>query len=124
MRHLFYISAGLVYTTIYVSRRQHIALNEWINNYVTDLLAVPIVLSIVLWLIQRIPRYNRESLSWQMVLLAWIYMSIVFESMLPLMSPRYTSDPLDVLCYLIGSVSYIIMARSSTPKHRDARYSF
>jgi hypothetical protein len=40
------------------------------------------------------------------LLAAWLYVSVLFEGLLPLLSDRYAADWLDVLAYGAGTLAF------------------
>lgn len=79
----------------------------YVHAYLDDLLCMPVVLGISMQMMQ----YLRTSksfyyLSKAHVVLAFGYISFMFEIVLPAFSPTYTSDPWDVLCYAAGSWAF------------------
>ena len=79
----------------------------WIDNYLDSFLAMPVIL--VLWMAERRWLFKRGSsylLSPLHVVMATLYIAIVTEIFFPLLSPRFTADWLDVLCYAAGSILF------------------
>lgn len=77
-----------------------------LHLYLDDLLCLPITLSIVLAAEQAYFRNSAFTLPWQYTLASIGLFSFVFEAVLPLLSAKYTADPLDVLFYSIGGVIF------------------
>ncbi len=76
--------------------------------YVDDLLAVPIIGTIILYLL----RYFVDQefvLPISHVLFITISLTVLFELILPMVSSRYTRDPLDIISYLAGSIFFYTM---------------
>ena len=79
----------------------------WLNDYITDIFAVPVITNIGLWL-QRvfIIKNSYYVLSpWQVVFMV-AYISLLFEGLLPLLSKTYTADWVDVLLYCLGGLFF------------------
>ncbi|MBK0403646.1 hypothetical protein I5M27_11665 [Adhaeribacter sp. BT258] len=77
--------------------------NAFLNNYLNDLLCLPLVLGTAVFLqrnlVLRQPDYALTG--WQ---IGWvvIYFSVMFEAVIPLLVSRYTADFFDVICYAAG----------------------
>jgi hypothetical protein len=79
----------------------------YINGYITDAFAVPVIANIGLWL-QRvfIIKNNYYVLSPLQVVFIVVYMSLLFEWLLPMISKIYTADWIDILLYMIGGLFF------------------
>jgi len=57
-------------------------------------------------------RIEKDRIEFQMlnshVITAVVIFSIIFEIILPTISIRYTSDYLDILCYLLGGIIFTV----------------
>lgn len=92
---------------IYVLQKWDVVLPVFVQNYVNDLLVMPLVLWIVLAVLVEL-KGEKARLSWTMALSLFLYYSVFFEYYLPKVNPRYTSDLYDVLCYFIGTVVFML----------------
>ena len=74
-----------------------------VNGYIDDAFAVPVIAGLSLWFMRVfIIKSDYYVLSrWKVVFIV-IYVSLVFEVLLPLISKKYTADWIDVLLYSIG----------------------
>src|SRR6185503_7211392 len=75
----------------------------YLNGYVTDAFAIPVIANLALWF-QRtiIYKTNYYVLSiWHLVFIV-AYVCLVFEGLLPWLSAKYTADWIDVGLYVIG----------------------
>lgn len=79
----------------------------YLNGYLGDAFAVPVIANISLWF-QRvlIIRNNYYVLAIWHVAFIFSYLTILFEAILPHFSKLYTADLFDVLLYLIGSLFF------------------
>ena len=75
--------------------------------YLNDMLCLPIVLTVALWLQQKIfPRSARSRLNVAQVVFTVIYFAVFFEGILPAFSERFTRDYWDILAYAVGGVIF------------------
>ena len=80
------------------------------HSYLDDLLAIPVILGITLQIYRKIhPEKDTFSLTKIQILVAIIYVSVVFEWFLPRFSSTYTSDILDVICYFVGGFYFYFL---------------
>lgn len=81
-----------------------------INGYIGDALAIPVIANLGLWF-QRvfIIRSNYYVLGIKHVVFIVIYVSLVFEGLLPLLSKTFTADWIDVLLYTIGGLFFYLV---------------
>ncbi|TGE28351.1 hypothetical protein [Hymenobacter metallicola] len=89
------------------ARFWHRPLPPPLTAYLSDLLAMPVILTLALvvqrrW-VQRNPQFVLPD-SW--LLGAWLYISAWFELLLPLLSARHVGDPLDVAAYAAGTLFF------------------
>ncbi len=81
-----------------------------ISDYLADLMAIPFSLGCVDGFMKKYSSKNFE-IGFLPMLVAVIYFSLAFEFWMPQVSPLYTSDWLDVACYLIGGIIYLLLKR-------------
>jgi hypothetical protein len=106
----------LIYLTIQLARYIKILPLGFLNNYLTDLVCMPVVLCLVLALLRVIKRSPHLILPWHSVLLVLVYWSWYFEWYLPGTSSKFTGDFVDVLMYIMGAFSFIIFQRKELKK--------
>ncbi|MCM5530239.1 hypothetical protein [Parasegetibacter sp. NRK P23] len=78
---------------------------EWLDNWLDPLVFMPVFLrglAVEGWVWG-----DRKTLGATDVFSAVIYISLLVEGLFPLMSPRFTADWIDVLCYLLGGLAYL-----------------
>jgi hypothetical protein len=78
----------------------------FVHAYLDDLLCMPVLLSISLILLRLILKMPDLSLTVKQTVFSFVYLSVVFEIILPLYSAKYTADPFDVIAYGIGAVIF------------------
>jgi hypothetical protein len=112
MKTLFnkwFIAACLIWAIAITSRKMGHPL-PIINGYIGDALAIPVIANLGLWF-QRvfIIRSNYYVLGIKHVVFIVIYVSLVFEGLLPLLSKTFTADWIDVLLYTIGGLFFYLV---------------
>ncbi|HEY9184731.1 MAG TPA: hypothetical protein VIM94_05360 [Salegentibacter sp.] len=81
--------------------------------YLADFLCMPIVLAICLFCVQFIKKDRNLRLPAFSIFSLFVLYSIYFEVILPPLHERYTSDPVDVLMYLSGSLLFYFLQKIS-----------
>ena len=79
----------------------------YINGYINDAFAIPVIANLGLWF-QRvfIIKNNYYVLApWHVVFIV-VYVSVLFEGLLPQISKVYTADWIDVLLYCFGGLFF------------------
>ncbi|HYK76344.1 MAG TPA: hypothetical protein VEV16_05160 [Daejeonella sp.] len=78
-----------------------------INSYLTDLLAVPVVMQLAL-AFQRTFVERNENYCFKAghVIFVVFYISLVFEWLLPRLDAKFTSDGMDILMYILGGLIF------------------
>lgn len=90
----------------------------FVHAYLDDLLAIPVILGITLQIYKKIhPKRERFTFTKTQILVAVIYVSVVFEWFLPKYSSTYIGDILDVLCYVLGSVYFYFLVNQASTLH-------
>lgn len=77
----------------------------WVQHYLDDLLCLPLVLTLTLFVL-RFFYGPRQRLSRYQVAFAVIYFALAFEVFFPKFMPRYTSDWVDAALYAVGGVIF------------------
>jgi hypothetical protein len=99
----FYLPVLVFVINQFLQRILHLIL-PILHSYLDDLLAIPVILGITLQIYQKIhPQRQAFSFTPTQILVAVLYVSVVFEWVLPQYSTTYTADLLDVVCYLLGA---------------------
>lgn len=85
----------------------------WFDNYGDDLLAVPFVAGIVL-IAENLLVYKHHQRKHHFLQLVFIFIaiSIVFEFVAPQYSSHYFYDPIDIVYYFIGFITYYFIKKS------------
>jgi hypothetical protein len=105
----FYIPV-LIFVVNQVLERYFKLFIPFAHSYLDDLLAIPVILGITLQIYRKIhPEKDTFSLTKIQILVAIIYVSVVFEWFLPRFSSTYTSDILDVICYFVGGFYFYFL---------------
>ena len=118
MKRNIVISFLILYSILFISKKLELHFPELINSYLSDLLCIPIVLSIArygvaYWINDAHFQLNR----WHMAFACLAFIG-VFELALPSYNSVYTSDTFDALMYIIGT---IIFDRFQTPSLISSR---
>jgi hypothetical protein len=102
----WFITGCLVWLIVFTLRKIHHPI-PYVNGYVTDVFAIPVIANLGLWFQRVVLRKdNRYVLTKEQILFIVIYVSLVFELLLPHISKIYTGDWIDVLMYVIGGLFF------------------
>lgn len=81
------------------------------DAYLDDLLAMPIILTL---LVEERRRIFRKGAQYQLppleLALTTLYISVISELIFPIFSPRFTFDPLDFAFFFAGTAIYSLVA--------------
>ncbi|MGL4582152.1 MAG: hypothetical protein ACRCVU_04115 [Flavobacterium sp.] len=110
LKHWTFIVMILIGGSIYILQRIGIDLPLFLNNYLNDILSIPITLFIILAVVQLF-KGKVYKLSIWMIMFIVAYFAIYFEYYLPQFHPRYTSDIIDIGCYMIGGIIFYLIQR-------------
>lgn len=103
---------------------QYVGVNiPFVHAYLDDVLCMPLLLFPVLWLFRRFmgPGYVFPP---AYPIFTWVALCVVFEGILPLKSPDFTADGVDMFCYALGAVLFWAMqlpfgSQESRTKNQD-----
>ena len=92
------------------------------HAYGDDLMAMPVVFGLCLQVMRWIhPLGSQLTFSRKQVIIGLAYFSIVFEIVLPLISKTYTADPLDVICYGLGTLVFLKFMNKPAPQPKKSQ---
>ncbi|PZX58001.1 hypothetical protein LV85_00187 [Algoriphagus chordae] len=92
------------------------------HSYGDDLMAMPVVFGICLQLMRCWhPAGGELTFSTKQVMIGLVYFSLVFEVLLPFKSTTYTADPLDVVCYVIGTLVFLKFMNKPAPQSKKSQ---
>jgi len=109
---------ALIALTIYSMQRLNLPLPRFVNNYVNDLLCLPLVLGGITFAIRRLKKDKLFRLPLLFVLFIAAYYSVYFEYYLPQVNPRYTGDFIDVGLYFLGGIAFFLFDKKIKNGHR------
>jgi len=102
----WFIIGCLTWLIVFISRKIHHPL-PYVNGYITDLFAIPVIANLGLWFLRYfIIKSNFYTLSPGYVIFTVVYVSVIFELLLPAFTKIYTGDWADVLLYIIGGLFF------------------
>lgn len=102
--------------SIYVLQRFEIPLPLLVNNYLNDLLCMPLVLGALTFLIRRLKKDPFFKFPLFFVLFMAAFYAVYFEYYLPKVNLRYTADWIDVALYFTGSIGFYLFSRKAYGK--------
>ncbi|MGG8497896.1 hypothetical protein ACQY1Q_15900 [Tenacibaculum sp. TC6] len=107
----FFGASCLLGSFIYFSPIIGVELPKYVRFYVNDLLIVPIVLTICLFVIRKLKRDSKYQLHFIYVMYVSLGYSVFFEYYLPSFHQRYTYDSIDILLYFVGGILFYYLQK-------------
>lgn len=107
----YIVIASALYLLQLVLKFSKTTVPSWYISYFSDFLCMPLLLFYALWFLRKIKKSSALILSWKMIFFAWIYVSIVFELLLPKFAHKFTADIFDVLVYGLGGLLYFVFQK-------------
>ncbi|TXK33742.1 hypothetical protein FVR03_18975 [Pontibacter qinzhouensis] len=86
-----------------------------LHTHLDDLLCLPLVLTLVLSVERRYFNSPEFVLPLSYVLSAFVFITVVFELLLPLFYTRFTADAFDVLAYAAGGITFHLLLNKPLP---------
>ncbi len=105
--------------TIYMAQQLMIPLPWFANNYLNDLLCMPIVLKICQYAVRYIKKDKHITIPIKISFVLTMLYALYFELLLPKFSDRYTGDVIDILLYFIGLLFFLWIENQPKAKHKD-----
>jgi len=106
--------------TIYMAQKLMFPLPLFANNYLNDLLCMPIVLKLCQYAIRFIKKDKHIVIPIKISFTLTVLYAIYFELLLPKFTNRYTADFIDVILYFIGLLFYIWIENMPIRNRLDA----
>jgi hypothetical protein len=111
-KKILLIAGWIVYAAFMLTKRFGMVYHPIIQGYFSDILSIPLMLGLILLLMRIYTGDKSFTLSALKVFVAFIYISITFEFILPLYNNNFHKDYWDLLAYGLGSLIFILIQRS------------
>ena len=108
---VLYIIMLVIAASIYVLQKLATPLPLLVNNYLNDLLCIPLVLGALTFIIRKLKHDHLFKLPLGFIFILSSYYAVFFEYYLPRTNIRYTSDWIDVVLYFIGGMLFYLFQR-------------
>lgn len=108
---IIYCLMGITAGTIYYRQSVDLYLPWYVNDYLNDLLCIPLVLGLLSFMIRYLKNDNSFQFSLSFITGLALYYSLYFEFYLPEVNSRYTSDWIDILLYFFGGILFYAYQR-------------
>lgn len=106
MKRPIFIGMIMAYAVLLISKKLELYFPELINSYLSDLLCIPIVLSVARYGIAYWFNDANFQLNKLHIASATLSFIIVFEQILPSINTVYTADIIDGVMYIIGAIIF------------------
>ncbi|MGE6355996.1 hypothetical protein ACQKCJ_19175 [Flavobacterium sp. NPDC079362] len=94
---------------IYYRQSATLFLPWYVDDYLNDLLCMPLVLGLLLSTIRYLKNDSSFQFSKSFIAGLALYYAVYFEYYLPGVNARYTGDPIDVLLYFLGGFLFLCL---------------
>ena len=111
---LMCITAGI----IYYRQSLMLYLPWYVNDYLNDLLCMPLVLGLLSSTVRYLKQDSSFKFSRSFIVGQVLYYSVYFECYLPEADSRYTADWIDILLYFLGGFLFYGYQICKTPSRR------
>ena len=115
-RYSFLSLLWVLYAVHLILKFGQVPVPMFFSHYFADLLCMPLLLSIAAFFMRWVRADAGLYLSGAMILVASLYVSLVFECVLPLFFQRYTADVWDVVMYGVGGGLFYFFQKRLLPK--------
>ncbi|NRT13004.1 hypothetical protein [Flavobacterium sp. 14A] len=118
---ILYSLMFVIAASIYVLQKLTIALPLVVNNYLNDLLCMPLVFGALTFIVRKLKNEPQFILPFGFIFILSSYYAVFFEYYLPRTNTRYTSDWLDVALYFIGGMLFYFYQRIRCKKNAKTK---
>jgi len=106
-KRLLLVIGWFIYTVFFIAKSKGVTFHPIIQGYFSDFLALPLMLGVILLAMKAYTKDPTYQLSVAKVVVAFLYISIVFEWILPLYREHFHSDVWDVVAYGMGALLFL-----------------
>ena len=121
LSRILYSLMFVIAASIYVLQKLTIALPLVVNNYLNDLLCMPLVFGALTFIVRKLKNEPQFILPFGFIFILSSYYAVFFEYYLPRTNTRYTSDWLDVALYFIGGMLFYFYQRIRYKKNAKTK---
>lgn len=107
----YFLLLSIVYLITRYLKSTNLELPIFIKNHLTDLLCMPIILTLCLVFVRIVKRIPNYVLTPFMIFSMTAFYAVLFEYIAPKSNPNQTGDWIDVLMYGIGGIGYWLVQR-------------
>ena len=107
----YFISLCLIYFVTRYLKSTDLELPFFIKNHLTDLLCMPIILTLCLAFVRLLKRLPNYTLTPFMIISMTVFYAVLFEYIQPLTNPNQTGDWIDVGMYGLGGFGYWLIQK-------------
>lgn len=107
----YFISSVIIGSCIYLSSILGFVLPRIIRFYVNDFLIIPIVLTVLLYVVREAQNNRQKTISLFNILYLCLLYSLLFEFWLPKFHERYTYDIIDVCLYFLSGILFYFLQK-------------
>ncbi|MCS3531448.1 hypothetical protein [Chryseobacterium sp. JUb7] len=107
-----FLSGLSMWLIIFLLRKNGIIIPV-INNYLTDLITIPMYAYLIEYIVNKIPGFRWKP-DLKFILTSILYISFLFEVFCPMISDRFTGDVFDIVAYSIGGLGYYFFRKKTS----------
>lgn len=112
-KKILFLLAAVTYWTFFFAKRNGFVAPQLVQGYLSDLLAVPLMLGVILIILRWYTNDPMFIISNLKILFAFIYISVAFEWFLPLYKSNFHADWWDAVAYGLGAIVYGVLQNAT-----------
>jgi hypothetical protein len=106
IKKLLFLVGLLTYWSFFFAKRSGMIFHPFIQGYLSDFLAVPLMLGVILIVMRWYTNNPHFRFSIPQIFFAFAYTSLAFEWFIPMYKSNFHADWWDVLAYGLGALMY------------------
>lgn len=105
-KKILFLIGIITYWAFFFAKRSGFVAHPIIQGYLSDFLAIPLMLGVILIILRWYSNDPRFQISSLRILFAFVYISVAFEWILPKYKANFHADWWDVLAYGLGALVF------------------
>jgi len=99
--------------------QHYLVVPNWFSSYADDLLLIPLVMGLALWVQQNVVNHQ-FAFQKKQIIGTWLFFSLFFEVLAPIIwSTAYTRDVLDIVAYGLGALIFAFFLNHGAEKTKE-----
>lgn len=110
--HPLFLGVLICYIVYYILKRLTLEMPDIVTSYFADIVSLFLINTFVLFIIRKLKSSSTLELPVLIIALGFVLTTLLFEWFFPLIYQNTISDPIDIVCYAISSLAYLVWRKN------------